>query len=203
MSRLILLSALALALVGGAQDCHAGVVTFLAHLTGPNESPPNGSPGVGDAIVDIDAVAHTMRVRVIFSGLVAGTTASHIHAPTPDPLSGTAGVATTIPTFPGFPLMVTSGSYDMTFNMTLASSYNPAFITASGGTTALAEARLFQAINEGRSYLNIHTTAFPNGEIRGFLINSTPEPSTLALLGSGAAALAGYTLRRRKAQLPA
>src|SRR5262249_27627391 len=156
-------------------ECHAGVVTFLAHLTGPGESPPNASPGVGDAIVDIDAVAHTMRVRVTsFDGLLGTTTASHIHAATTTPLTGTAGVATTTPTFPGFPSGVPSGTSDMPFDMTMTSSYNPAFITASGGTTALAESKLFLAINEGRAYLNIHTTSFPGGEIRGFLIASTP-----------------------------
>ena len=89
-----------------------------------------------------------MRVQVTFSGLVAqtaagppsGTTASHIHASTAIPLSltSTAGVATTVPTFAGFPSGVTAGTYDHTFNMTLTSSYNPAYITANGGTPASA-----------------------------------------------------------------
>ena len=44
----------------------------------------------------------------------------------------------------------------------------------------------------GLWYLNLHTTAFGGGEIRGQVV---PEPSTLLLLGSGLAALA--TVRRR------
>jgi hypothetical protein len=119
-------------------------------------------------------------VQVTFSGLVAltsaglpsGTTASHIHAPTAIPLSltNTAGVATTTPTFTDFPLGVRSGTYDHTFDMTLNSSYNPAYITANGGTAASAFIALKAAIAAGKSYLNIHTNAFGGGEIRGYLL---------------------------------
>jgi hypothetical protein len=141
-----------------------------------------------------------MRVRVIFFGLTTGTTASHIHAPTPAPFSGTAGVATTTPTFPNFPLGVTSGSYDMTFNMLDAGSYNPAFVTANGGSVAAAEAALFSAIAAGESYLNIHTTQFPNGEIRGFL-TAVPEPSSFVL--GGLCALGLVVFARRRSARPA
>lgn len=39
----------------------------------------------------------------------------------------------------------------------------------------------------GESYLNIHTTQFPGGEIRGFLVAQVPEPGTFGLLGIGLA----------------
>jgi hypothetical protein len=151
---------------------------YYATLSGPAEFPSNNSTGTGKAVVTIDG--NFMRVQVTFSGLVqqtsaglpSGTTASHIHAPTAIPLSltSTAGVATTTPTFTGFPLGVRAGSYDHTFDMTLASSYNPAYITANGGTPASAFTALKAAISAGRSYLNIHSNAFPGGEIRGFLL---------------------------------
>jgi hypothetical protein len=151
---------------------------YYATLSGPNESPSNSSPGTGKAVVTIDG--NLMRVQVTFSGLVtqtsaglpSGTTASHIHAPTPLPLSltSTAGVATTTPTFTGFPLGVRAGTYDHTFDMTQTTSYNPSYITANGGTAASAFTALKTAIAAGKSYLNIHSNAFPGGEIRGFLV---------------------------------
>jgi len=171
---------------------HATLITYTAILDGPSESPPNASPGVGTSQVDVDTVAHTMHVHVDFSGLIGMTTASHIHAATALPGQGTAMVATQTPTFMGFPLGVTAGTYDNTFDMTMATSYNPAFITAHGGSVASAEAFLFQSFENGTAYLNIHTNTFPGGEIRGFLI---PAPGAGALLG--VAALSGMRRRRR------
>ena len=161
----------------GASYVSSGQVYYTA-LSGPNEFPTNTSPGIGKAVVTING--NFMRVQVTFSGLVpqtsaglpSGTTASHIHAPTPVPLSltSTAGVATQTPTFAGFPLGVREGTYDHSFDMTQNSSYNPAYITANGGTAASAFTALKTAIAAGKSYLNIHSNAFPSGEIRGFLL---------------------------------
>ena len=162
---------------------HAAVLHYQTTLTGPNESPANASPGTGTGEVTIDNVAHTMRVQAAFSGLTGTTTASHIHAATALPGTGTAGVATTTPTFTGFPLGVTSGIYDHTFDLTLASSYNPSFVTANGGTTAGAEAALLAAIAADKAYLNIHSTTFGGGEIRGFLLPFDPTPTTASTWG--------------------
>jgi len=174
LRRLTLAAAIAM---GATTAATAAVVSYSTVLDGPSELPPNASPGLGIAQVDIDAVAHTMHVHLTFSGLLGTTTASHIHAATAVAGTGTAGVATTTPSFALFPLGVTAGLFDNTLDMTLASSYNASFITANGGTTASAEAALIQAIADGKAYLNIHTTVVPGGEIRGFL---TPGVSTPA-----------------------
>jgi hypothetical protein len=181
--------ALAAALLLGT-TASAGVITYSAVL-GNFESPPSGSPGTGFAQITVDSVLNTMLVNVTFSGLTSGDTASHIHcciAP-----GGNAGVATTTPTFTGFPSGVTSGTYLHLFDLTQASSWNPAFITANGGTTASAEAVLLAGLAANQAYLNIHTTNFGGGEIRGFL--AAPEPGTFLLAG---AVLAGFLIRRRK-----
>jgi hypothetical protein len=118
---------------------------------------------------------------------LAGVTASHIHSATAVAGTGTAGVATTTPTFTGFPSAVTAGTYDRTFDMLLASSYNPSYVTANGGTPASAWITLRAGISAGKAYLNIHSTQFPGGEIRGFL-NACPTinvsiPDAFALGG--------------------
>lgn len=178
------------ALAALALPAQAELLQYTTSLSGAAESPPNASPGTGSGLVDIDTVALTMRVQATFSDLIGNTTAAHIHAATAVPGAGTAGVATQTPSFSGFPLGVTAGAYDMTFDMTLASSFNPSYITANGGTPASARAALFTAIAEGRAYLNIHSSAFGGGEIRGFL-TPVPEPTTLALFAlSGVALLA-------------
>ncbi len=87
--------------------------------------------------------------------------------------NGNAGVATPTPTFPGFPGGVTSGLYNSpVFDLTLASSCRAGFITT---TVSAAEAMLIAGIAAGNAYLNIHSTNFPGGEIRGFLAEA-PEP---------------------------
>jgi hypothetical protein len=174
-------------------------ITFVASLNGPSESPPNASPGTGSAIVVFDTVAHTLEVDVTFSGVLGTTTASHIHCCTAAPGVGTAGVATQTPSFTGFPLGVTSGTYTHTFDTSLTSTFNAPFVTANGGTAAGAEAALLAGALAGTEYLNIHTQVVPGGEIRGFLTR-VPEPSSLALLGAGLAALAGTAWRRPRRQ---
>jgi CHRD domain len=156
-----------------ARAGYGAPTTYSGSLTGPAENPPNASPGTGTATVVIDTAAHTLTVNVSFSGLLGNTTASHIHCCIAAP--GNAGVATQTPTFPGFPLGVTSGTYSpAAFDLTNTASFNSAFVTANGGTAAGAEAALAAGLAAGNAYLNVHSSTFTGGEIRSFLVFVSP-----------------------------
>jgi len=174
----------------------AGIIQFSANLDGASESPPNASPGTGTALITFDTDAQTMRVQASFADLIGTVTAAHIHCCTAIPGAGNIGVATQTPSFLGFPLGVTAGSYDNTFDLTNPASFNGSFVTANGGTAAGAMAALLAGAQDGRAYFNIHTSFRTAGEIRGFLV---PIPSTLWLMG---AALAGWCGVGRRRKLP-
>jgi len=172
------LLAIGLALTLIAPLAHAATISTVAALSGANENPSNVSPAAGNTVVTLDTTTHQMRVQMQFVGLTSNTTASHIHCCIAPP--GNAGVATTTPAFVGFPVGVTGGSMDQTYDTTLASTWNAPFIAASGGTPLGAEAALAVGLAAGQAYLNVHTTNFPSGEIRGFLSAQT-IPGTTAI----------------------
>jgi len=141
---------------------------FVTSLSPLNENPPHPqSSATGSATVFWDTSTSMMTVHVDFSGLTTPNTAAHIHCCVASP--GNAGVATTVPTFTGFPGGTQSGTYTHTFDMLNPTSYNPAFLVAQGGSVTAAAAALLAGLEARQAYLNVHTTMFGGGEIRGFL----------------------------------
>lgn len=125
---------------------------FTAQLDGLQEVPPNPSPATGSATLVLDA-GLMLHVSCQFSGLVAPLTASHIHAPAPPGVNAPVRFPLIPPAPPVSPINLTVGP--------------------------LTPAQVADLVN-GLSYINIHTSQFPGGEIRGQILQSTVpvEPGT-------------------------
>ena len=128
------------------------VETFGAVLRGTNEVPPNGSPARGIvAVAFVDNPSPNPDLLLVdggFDDLTAPYTASHIHR-------GPAG--SNGPIVQGLNAILEpgnrSGSWDRSANTYL--NPRPSFV---------------DSLRNGLAYVNVHTTAFPGGEIRGQLV---------------------------------
>lgn len=128
---------------------------FTAILNGANERPnPVTTTGAGAAsfVVTGTTVAYT----VTFSRLTGPPSMAHIHGPG----NATQAVGVLVD-FPTTGQTLTNGVLTGTFNA--ASIRNPAISLDS----------LLTLMRNGNAYVNVHTTQFPGGEIRGQL--SVPQ----------------------------
>jgi len=156
-----------------------------------------GASGSGSVLATFDVGAQTLRLDAIWFNLSGTTTVAHVHCCTAAPGAGTVGVAVTPGTLPGFPVGTTFGSYGITLDLTQASTFTTAFVTNNGGTVASASAALLSGMETGRAYFNVHSTAFPGGEIRGFM-QPVPEPASWGLMALGMAAVGAAARRRQR-----
>lgn len=147
--------------VGPAQ---AQLVPMTFILDGLQETPPNASPASGFGSLTLNvATGEITLFSGSFSGLVAPATAAHIHQAPP----GTPG-GVIVP-------LVVSGGTSGTLSLAGVVFLNPAQVSA---------------MLAGNTYVNVHDSVFPGGEIRGQII---PAPATLGLMG-----IAGLAATRRR-----
>lgn len=121
----------------GGGEIRGQIVHYVNPLDGLQETPPNGSPAVGYALVALDRAADSLSFDINRSPFGTAEAAAHIHGFAPPGVA--AGVLV------GLPAGVRKlGSW----------AYG-----AANEPNVLA----------GLTYVNIHTAAFPGGEIRGQL----------------------------------
>ena len=114
---------------------------FTAYLNGAQEVPAVATTATGYARIVVNESAGTLTYTVVFNGLSSTQTASHIHAPAA--IGASVGVAINFGAVGG-----TSGTIS--------------------GTTTITPTQLAQ-LRAHLGYVNVHSTSFPAGEIRGQL----------------------------------
>ncbi|WP_457422588.1 CHRD domain-containing protein [Roseateles sp. P5_E7] len=177
--------------------CATGASAHSTVFTGTFAPEAVGATGSGTLSLEYDDDGHTLLINATWAGLSGTTNNAHIHCCTAAAKAGTAGVALAQGgLLPNFPLGVSSGTYVKIIDLTQTNQYGGTFLTASGGTAALAEARLIANLTSGNAYFNIHTTTFGGGEIRTF-VTAVPEPETYALMLGGLGVVAWVARRRR------
>lgn len=118
---------------------------FAGALNGAKEVPANTSPARGTVIVRYNTVTNLLELTGDYQRLSATISGSHIHGP--------ATPTTTAPVL-----------YDVT-----NTGGTMGTLTASITITEAQETDLLA----GNTYVNVHSTTFPNGEIRAQLLPST------------------------------
>jgi hypothetical protein len=155
MTRFLGLGTLTLALVLLLTG-QASAQTFNAALSGAEETPALNTGAVGTAEVSLDASARELAITVRVFNLPTASTAGHIHAGG----RGTAG-----PVIINFPTTIAGRTGD--FSMTFRVGERDFVQRPAQGILSFDDA--VQAILLGNTYVNIHTTQNPAGEIRGQL----------------------------------
>ena len=156
---------------------------------GPESDGSTNSPGMGAGTVDLDLDTNIISIDLSWSGLVGELTKLHIHGP--------AGIDKSNPQHlieifgpPEVPadLVATEGSWSATFELESLSQPNFDIVTPEF---------VVETMLNGEAYVNVHTTVFGTGEIRGNLGTPVPEPGSHGLLAFGAVAVL-LTVRRKK-----
>lgn len=165
----------------------AGATTkvYTFNLDGSQEVPASGSSAVGSGEVTVDDVADTISFSVVALGLQGTFAASHIH-------QGAAGTN-------GGVVFDLGANADAQGPLTIGTFVIPNSYALYGTDKASSFADAINA-TPWDFYVNIHTSAFGGGELRGQLAAAPiPEPATMLLLAVGLGVV-GSAARARRAR---
>jgi hypothetical protein len=149
--------------VGGLQASAGSGNKFSASLNGYEETPTLSVAGTGSFSAQISKDQTSISYTLSYSGLTGPALFAHIHLGMPAILGGVSAflcdsdpATTQIPACPGI-----AGTVEGTIEA--ADVVGP----AGQGIAAGEFEELVAAMRFGATYVNVHTTAFPGGEIRG------------------------------------
>jgi hypothetical protein len=144
MKRLIELTftgAAVAAIAASAVPARTEVLSYKVELKGNSEVPPNHSKATGNVSVSYDPAEKKLSWTGSYSGLSGPVTVAHFHGPAA--AGKNAGIA----------LGISNGTLPASFE----------------GSATLTDAQAADLV-AGRWYLNLHTAAYPAGEIRGQVV---------------------------------
>jgi len=140
----------------------AGNVRYAGLLTGAKEVPATASTATGQVLVEVSSNG-TLSYSLTWSGLTGAATGAHIHGPADS--TQTAGVLIDFSALP-------AGSYQASPNVMTASGSSSGNVNVAGSaviTGTVSGDSLVKLLNAGLLYVNVHTVANVNGEIRAQL----------------------------------
>jgi CHRD domain-containing protein len=143
-----------------AHDRHNRFEVIRAVLLGVHETPSVSTPAVGRFRAVIDEDSGVVNFTLSYEGLSGSATASHLHF---GERHVAGGVMMWVCGGGGQPVCPTGTSAEITGTITAANVTGP----VNQGIAAGEFAEALDAVRAGASYVNVHTAAFPPGEIRG------------------------------------
>ena len=184
----------------------SATTVFTTTLSSLNQVPPVESSASGTGSLTFTPDYNSFTVLMNFTSLSSAVTGAHVHCCNTAQGNAPIAVEFTLPTnLPTTGLI--SGTITGAYDLTMASTYTPEFLAAGGGTAVGARNLFLNGVGNGLAYLNIHSAAYPDGEIRGQLaagspVGGVPEPASWALMITGFV-LVGGAMRRRSAVVTA
>ena len=190
MTRLMTKTLLAAVLAGAAPAARAHIIDFCARLDGSQVVDPTGSPATGACSVKYNHHSFTIEVHLYLEGIGLddlkgdgpNDTSIHIHS-APYGVNG--------------PIAIDLGWW----GVTTLEEYQPGriyahwqgvFISGEQGGVYSDFLETETALYDGNLYVDVHTNAYPDGEIRGQIVE-VPAPGAMVMMG-----VAGLVATRRR-----